>query len=130
MGIAVLSASRTILCQRFYRVARLALAGLLPVALGTTLTPAAAHTPSTQAPGAGQLLKQVTPEPTVPGKPPPEVIPPRAPRPGMQPADKRVSFTLRSVQFKGNTVYTQQQLAPLVSKYVGRTVTLAELQSM
>ena len=84
-----------------------------------------------QIPNAGQILKEVTPEPTVPAKPNPKLLPPITPsKTGKAPSGPSISLMLRSVRFKGNTVYNAQKLQPLVQAYIGKKIGMPELQEM
>jgi len=91
--------------------------------------PALAQVP--RAPNAGQLLQEIQPAPKVPPKPDQKLLPPISPsRAGKAPEGPSVSFVVRSIRFKGNTVYSAEKLQPLVAHYVGKTVGMADLQAM
>jgi hemolysin activation/secretion protein len=84
-----------------------------------------------QVPNAGQILQEVTPEPNVPPKPNQQLLPPITPsKAGKVPSGPSITLTLRSVRFKGNTVYTAPKLQPLVQQYVGKKIGMPELQAM
>src|SRR5690242_17781792 len=103
----------------------------LAVALVASCSTAVRAQQFVRPPDAGQILKEVTPEPQVPPKPNQLLLPPITPsRAGKVPSASGISFVLNSVRFKGNTVYSPDKLRPLVSQYIGKKIGMAELQAM
>jgi hemolysin activation/secretion protein len=83
-------------------------------------------------PDAGSALRDVAPQ--GPPRPPaaPAVSPlPSAPVAPAQPAAAdQIAFTLRSVSFSGNTVFSSAELAAMAAEWIGRQVTFADLDRL
>lgn len=81
-------------------------------------------------PNAGSALRDVAPQPApaAPAGPAVAPLPPAAkPAQPAPPADQ-AAFTLRSVSFVGNTVFSSTDLAALAAGYIGKAVTFADLE--
>lgn len=99
--------------------------GLL--ALGLALQQSAlAQTP----PSAGGVLRETAPPP--PGIPPsPQVVPaPAAPTAPAARAADGPAFPLKAIRFTGNTVFTADELQPLVAERIGLANSLADLEAL
>ena len=82
-------------------------------------------------PTAGRILQQVTPAPPLPKKPESEtILPARPERPATSLPDSGVRFTLKTVRFKGNSIYSEPQLRSIVAQYLGRSIGMRELQAI
>ncbi|MCK7582612.1 MAG: hypothetical protein MZV65_48265 [Chromatiales bacterium] len=82
-------------------------------------------------PNAGSALRDVAPRPpiTAPAAPAAAPLPPAAPAQPSRPA-AQTAFTLRSVSFVGNTVFSSAELAALAADRIGQQVTFAELDQI
>ena len=82
-------------------------------------------------PNAGSALRDVAPQPplTAPAAPAAAPLPPAAPAQPGRPA-AQTAFTLRSVSFVGNTVFSSADLAALAADRIGQQVTFAELDQI
>ena len=81
-------------------------------------------------PGAGGVLRETAPAPTaIP--PSPDVVPaPSAPATPAAVAPGGPAFPLKSIRFTGNTVFSAEQLQPLVAERIGQSNTLADLEAL
>jgi hemolysin activation/secretion protein len=82
-------------------------------------------------PDAGRVLKDAPQPPPLPSPPPPTIqLPaPEAPRKPEAPS-QAVSFELKEVVFKGNTVFGPDLLRALAEDKIGRQVSLADLEEI
>lgn len=76
-------------------------------------------------PDAGRLLRESTPPPAMkPQEPPPKIVPLPQPK-AAEPSGVRVKVA--GFTFTGNTVFTTAELTAILAAYIGRELTLAEL---
>jgi hemolysin activation/secretion protein len=104
-----------------------------PLALGAlALSLACAGASAQVIPDAGSVLRDVAPQqptrPPAPSVSPLPAAPPAPAEPG-RPTDS-TGFTLRSVSFVGNTVFSAQELSALAAEWIGRRVTFADLDEI
>jgi hemolysin activation/secretion protein len=84
-----------------------------------------------QIPNAGSVLRETLPSTATPvTRPAPGAVPALPPAPPPPPAADGPAFVLRQVRFTGNTVFADQQLAPLVAGTLGRPVRFSDLQAL
>lgn len=76
-------------------------------------------------PDSGQLLRESTPPPSVrPQQEPPKLVPQQQPK---ETAPSGVRVKVSGFTFAGNTIFTSSELSVLLSGYIGKELTLAEL---
>jgi hypothetical protein len=98
--------------------AEVAQAGVLP-------PPEAAPGRGGGAGGAIPSLPEIAPAP----QPAPE-LPPRPPQPAPAPLSEAPRFVLRDVKIEGNTVLDEQAIRKIVSPYIGKLVSIADLEEI
>lgn len=82
-------------------------------------------------PSAGGVLRETAPSPTPAIPPSPEVAPaPPAPQPPVSAEQGGPTVTLSAVRFTGNTVFSSEELQPLVAERIGQLNTLADLEAL
>jgi hemolysin activation/secretion protein len=84
-------------------------------------------------PGAGSVLRETAPgapRPALPVPAAPALPPPPSAGPAATQDRPALRFTLRQVEFSGNTVFSTPVLAALVADQIGQPVTFAELEAM
>lgn len=81
-------------------------------------------------PSAGGVLRETAPPP--PAIPPsPQVVPaPAAPTAPAARAADGPAFLLKAIRFTGNTVFTADELQPLVAERIGQANSLADLEAL
>ena len=79
-------------------------------------------------PGAGQLLRELTPPPVVPPSDAATVPVPAAPRQVQPPLSGGPTFAVQGFRFTGLAPERARALLPLVERYVGASRTLADLE--
>lgn len=81
-------------------------------------------------PNAGGVLRETAPAPTtIP--PAPDVAPlPSSPPPAAAVAPGGPAFNVKAVRFTGNTVFSAEELQPLVAERIGQSNTLADLEAL
>jgi hemolysin activation/secretion protein len=100
--------------------AEMAQAGVLP-------PPEAAPARGGGAGGAIPRLPEITPAP--PPQPSPE-LPARPPQPAPAPLSEAPQFVLRDVKIEGNTVLDEQAIHNVVAPYLGKPVSIADLEEI
>jgi hemolysin activation/secretion protein len=98
----------------------------------TTLRMSDAYSQETQIPGTvqpGQIEKQLKPQPQIP-RPIERVIPapPSVETPYTFPDNLR--FIVKKIQLEGSSTYTESDLSPYFSKYLHKTVAVAQIQKL
>jgi hemolysin activation/secretion protein len=79
-------------------------------------------------PDSGQLLRESTPPPSVrPQQEPPNLVPQQQPK---EAAPSGVRVKVSGFTFTGNTIFTSSELSALLSGYIGKELTLAELNGV
>lgn len=80
-------------------------------------------------PDAGGVLRETTPPPKI-IPPSPDVTParPAPPAPTVTPGGPAVM--VKAIRFSGNTVFSAEELQPLVAERIGQTNTLADLEAL
>ncbi len=79
--------------------------------------------------GAAQVDKRLGPKPEAPSVGAPIQIP-AAPPPAAPPQDSGFTFALHGVVFEGNTVLPERTLQALAAPYVGKPVTLSQVNEL
>lgn len=78
-------------------------------------------------PDSGRLLRESTPPPSVAPRQEPPIL--QKPVVQKEQAPAGIKVKVSSFSFKGNTVFSNEKLAALMSSYVGKEMTLAELNA-
>jgi hemolysin activation/secretion protein len=78
-------------------------------------------------PDSGQLLRESTPPPALKPHQQPPVIPKPAEKKEQTPSGVRVKVS--GFTFSGNTIFTSTELSALLADYIGKELTLAELNN-
>lgn len=82
-------------------------------------------------PSAGGVLRETAPPPPPNIPPSPDVAPaPPAPPPPAKAAPGGPAVTLTAIRFSGNTVFSSEELQPLVAERIGQPNTLADLEAL
>lgn len=78
-------------------------------------------------PNAGQLLRESAPPPSLKQQEPPRISPPQQ---RMDAAPSGVRVKVSGFTFSGNTIFTSVELSALLAGYVGKELTLPELNAV
>src|SRR5215469_1505300 len=107
---------------------------IIPVANATEVAQTGVLPPPEAAPGRGGAaggaiprLPEITPAP--PPQPSPE-LPARPPQPAPPPLSEAPRFVLRDVKIEGNTVLDEQAIRDVVSPYLGKPISIADLEEI
>ena len=100
----------------------------LKIALLTTILTIATTAGAADRPDAGSLLRESTPPPSVAPRQEPPTI--KKPVEQKQTAPEGVRVKVSSFIFTGNTVFSSTELSTLLSGYIGKELTLAELNGV
>ena len=98
------------------------------IALLTTTITIAVTAGAANRPDAGSLLRESTPPPSVAPRQEPPTI--KKPVEQKQTAPEGVRVKVSSFIFTGNTVFSSTELSTLLSGYIGKELTLAELNGV
>ena len=107
---------------------------IIPTANAAEMAQAGVLPPPEAAPGRGggaggaiPRLPEITPAP--PPQPSPE-LPARPPQPAPAPLSEAPRFVLRDVKIEGNTVLDEQAIRDVVSPYLGKPISIADLEEI
>jgi hemolysin activation/secretion protein len=89
------------------------------------------HSRTNTCSGTAWRERQHFPEKQIePPSPPPSLILPPPPKPSDERLSTQLQVSIKKVQVTGNTVFSAQELAPIIAPYEGRLLTSDALQAL